>query len=106
MMSDMELPLVVVREQIASAVDMIVHQRRFPCGSRKITHITEITGIESGTVQTQNLFEFKVQDMRGPNGKVRGAFTPTGAVPEFYEELANRGVGIDLAIFKPNGRVG
>lgn len=104
MMAGMELPLVVVREQIASAVDMIVHQRRFPCGSRKITHITEITGIESGTVQTQNLFEFKVHDMRGPNGKVRGTFAPTGAVPEFYEELANRGVGVDLSIFKPDER--
>ncbi|HEX7370633.1 MAG TPA: ATPase, T2SS/T4P/T4SS family [Rhodanobacteraceae bacterium] len=104
MMSDMDLPLMVVREQIASAVDMIVHQRRFPCGSRRITHITEITGIESGTIQTQPLFTFKVHDMRGPNGKVRGTFAPTGTVPEFYEDLASRGVGVDLSIFKDSAR--
>jgi len=101
MMSSMELPMVVVREQIASALDLIIHQRRFPCGSRKVTHISEITGIESGTIQTQDLFVFRARDQGGPNGKVRGEFTATGSVPEFYEELANRGVPVDLSIFQP-----
>lgn len=106
MMSDMDLPIAVVREQVASAIDLIVHQRRFPCGSRKIVSVTEITGLESGTIQTQDLFTFKVHDMHGPDGKVRGAFAPTGAVPEFYEDLASRGVGVDLSIFKtPEGNV-
>jgi len=101
MMSSMELPMVVVREQISSALDLIIHQRRFPCGSRKVTHISEITGIESGTIQTQDLFVFRARDQGGPNGKVRGEFTATGSVPEFYEELANRGVPVDLSIFQP-----
>ena len=102
LMSSMDLPMAVVREQISSAIDLIIHQRRFPCGSRKITHISEITGIESGTIQTQDLFVFRARDQGGPGGKVRGEFSATGAVPEFYEELADRGVSVDLAIFKPD----
>ncbi|HKR76470.1 MAG TPA: ATPase, T2SS/T4P/T4SS family [Rhodanobacter sp.] len=103
LMSSMDLPMTVVREQISSAIDLIIHQRRFPCGSRKITHVSEITGIESGTIQTQDLFVFRARDQGGPGGKVRGEFTATGAVPEFYEELADRGVPVDLSIFKPEG---
>jgi pilus assembly protein CpaF len=100
LMSNVDLPMVVVREQIASTLDLIIHQRRFPCGSRKVTHICEITGIESGTIQTQDIFTFKARDQDGPGGKVRGEFAATGAVPEFYEELAERGVNIDLSIFR------
>lgn len=103
MMAGMELPMVVVREQIASAVDLIVHQRRYPCGSRKVSHITEITGVESGTIQTQDVFLFKSSTYHGANGKVEGRFVATGAVPEFYEELAQRGVAVDLGIFKNRG---
>jgi pilus assembly protein CpaF len=99
LMSSVDLPMVVVREQIQSALDLIIHQRRFPCGSRKVTHICEITGIESGTIQTQDIFTFKAKDQGGPGGKVRGEFSATGAVPEFYEELAERGVDVDLSIF-------
>jgi pilus assembly protein CpaF len=100
LMSSVDLPMVVVREQISSALDLIIHQRRFPCGSRKVTHISEITGIESGTIQTQDIFTFKARDQGGPGGKVRGAFSATGAVPEFYEELAERGVNVNLSIFR------
>jgi pilus assembly protein CpaF len=100
LMSSVDLPVAVVREQIAAALDLIIHQRRFPCGSRKVTHICEITGIESGTIQTQDIFTFKARDQGGPGGKVRGEFAATGAVPEFYEELAERGVNVDLSIFR------
>jgi pilus assembly protein CpaF len=103
MMAGMELPMTVVREQIASAVNLIVHQRRYPCGSRKVSHITEITGIESGTIQMQDLFLFKPTTYHGPDGKVAGNFVATGAVPEFYEELAERGVSVDLDIFRSQG---
>lgn len=103
MMAGMELPMAVVREQIASAVNLIVHQRRYPCGSRKVSHITEITGIESSTIQMQDLFLFKPTTYHGPDGKVAGNFVATGAVPEFYEELAERGVSVDLGIFRNQG---
>ena len=100
MMAGMELPMSVVREQIASAVDLIVHQKRFPCGSRKVAHISEITGMESGTIQLQDIFAFQTRASAGPDGKVVGEFRATDAVPEFYEELANRGVAVDLGIFR------
>jgi pilus assembly protein CpaF len=100
MMAGMDLPMTVVREQIASAVNLIVHQRRYPCGSRKVSHITEITGIESGTIQMQDIFLFKPTSYHGPDGKVAGRFVATGAVPEFYEDLAERGVAVDLGIFR------
>ena len=104
MMSGMDLPMTVVREQIASAVNLIVHQRRYPCGSRKVSHITELTGIESGTIQLQDVFLFKPTTYHGPDGKVAGSFVATGAVPEFYEELAERGVPVDLDIFRSADR--
>lgn len=100
LMSGMELPMTVVRDQISSAIDIIVHQRRFPCGSRKITHISEITGVESGVIQSQDLFLFRSRDQAGERGRVRGSFVATGAVPEFYEELVDRGVPVDLSIFR------
>ena len=100
MMAGMELPMTVVREQISSAVDLIVHQKRFPCGSRKVAHISEITGMESGTIQLQDIFAFQTRASAGADGKVVGDFRATGAVPEFYEELANRGVAVDLGIFR------
>lgn len=100
LMSSVDLPMAVVREQIASALDLIIHQRRFPCGSRKVTHICEITGIESGTIQTQDIFTFKARFQGGPQAKVRGEFSATGAVPEFYEDLSERGVNVDLSIFR------
>ncbi|MBP3983890.1 Flp pilus assembly complex ATPase component TadA [Pseudoxanthomonas helianthi] len=100
MMAGMDLPMTVVREQIASAVNLIVHQRRYPCGSRKVSHITEVTGIESGTIQLQDVFLFKPTTYHGPDGKVAGNFIATGAVPEFYEGLAERGVPVDLGIFR------
>ncbi|MFC0676563.1 ATPase, T2SS/T4P/T4SS family [Lysobacter korlensis] len=103
MMAGMDLPMTVVREQIASAVDLIVHQRRYPCGTRKVSHITEVTGVESGTIQLQDVFLFKPTTYSGGDGKVVGNFVATGAVPEFYEELAQRGVSVDLGIFR-NGR--
>jgi len=105
LMSSMDLPMTVVREQIASAVDLIVHQRRYPCGSRKVSHITEITGLESGTIQMQDVFLFRARNHAGADGRVEGDFVATGAVPEFYEELADRGVPVDLAIFRKPGAI-
>ncbi|MGO3128027.1 MAG: ATPase, T2SS/T4P/T4SS family [Luteimonas sp.] len=100
LMAGMDFPMAVVREQICSAIDLIVHQKRFPCGTRKVTHISEITGLESGTIQLQDIYTYQVRTYTGPDGKVAGDFTPTGAIPEFVEELANRGVEIDLSMFR------
>ncbi len=99
LMAGMDLPLTAIREQVASAVDIIVQITRFSCGSRKITNICEVTGIESGTIQLQELFTYR-QHGYDADGKVRGSFQATGAVPEFYETMRERGLPVDLSIFR------
>jgi pilus assembly protein CpaF len=100
LMAGMDLPLIAIREQICSAVDIVVQQTRFACGTRMVTSITEITGIESGKIQIQELFRFQSQGY-GANGKVRGFFTGCDIVPGFYEELRATGKDLDMDIFRP-----
>jgi|GEM_PF-46602 len=98
LMAGLDLPVTAIREQVASAVHMIVQQTRFPCGSRKITKVTEVVGMESGTVQLQDIFEYKQQGM-GADGKVKGVFRPTGFIPTFYDELRQMGMDVDISVF-------
>ncbi len=98
MMAGMELPERAIREQIASAVHVIVQQSRFSDGTRKITHITEITGMETGVVQMQNIFVYKQHGI-DQDGNVTGEFKATGRIPEFYEVLQQQGVTVDMKIF-------
>ena len=99
MMSGMDLPIIAIREQIASAINLIVQQSRFPCGARKVTSICEITGMENARIQLGEVFRF-VQTGYDAANRVSGRFAATGLVPEFYEELARRGIGLDLDIFR------
>jgi pilus assembly protein CpaF len=99
LMAGMDLPLPAIRDQIASAVDILVQQTRFACGSRKITSITEVTGMENGRLQMQEIFRF-THSGYGADGKVRGAFVGCDLVPTFYEELRGQGVTLDLEIFR------
>ena len=101
LMAGMDLPLTAIREQIASAVHIVVQQTRFACGSRKVTSITEISGMESGKIQMQELFRFVSLGYRGPGNRVSGYFTGCDMVPSFYEELQASGVQLDMAIFQP-----
>ncbi|MFZ5549845.1 MAG: ATPase, T2SS/T4P/T4SS family [Pseudomonadota bacterium] len=98
LMAGMDLPVTAIREQVASAVDIIVQQTRFACGTRKVTSIVEVTGVESGKIQLQEVFAF-VQTGLSAAGKTQGVFTGRGFVPEFYDELARIGVPLDLGIF-------
>ena len=100
LMSGMELPVRAIREQVASAVDMIVHESRLSDGTRKITKITEVLGLEGDQVVMQDIFEFK-QTGVDSNGKVEGIFSATGSVPTFVEDIAARGLSIDHSIFNP-----
>lgn len=99
LMSGMDLPITAIREQVASAIDIIVQQTRFACGSRKITKITEVTGVESGKIQLQDIFEF-VETGVDTNRKTDGYFSACDAVPEFYEKLMAIGLNLDTSIFK------
>ncbi len=98
MMSGMDLPSKAIREQVASAVDVVVQQTRFSDGSRKVVNITEITGMESDMVQMQDIFRFQ-QEGYDDEGKVKGYYHATGRVPEFYEDLRKRGLSVDMSIF-------
>lgn len=99
LMSGMDLPISAIREQIASAVNVIVQQTRFACGSRRVTSISELTGVETGTVQLAEIFKFQ-QTGFDEKGKVMGNFVATGLIPEFYEGLINRGIDVDISIFQ------
>lgn len=105
LMAGMDLPLNAIREQIASAVDVVVQQSRFACGSRKVTSITELTGMESGKIQLQEIFRYVSQGYGNPDQhglkKVQGYFTACDMVPGFYEELRAVGNELDMDMFKP-----
>ncbi|MBU2761722.1 ATPase, T2SS/T4P/T4SS family [Acidithiobacillus sulfurivorans] len=98
LMAGMDLPVLAIRQQVASAIDLIVQQSRFADGTRKITHISEVTGMENGVIQLQDLYLFRNQGFDA-EGNVRGRFGATGRIPEFYEELIARGVDVDRGIF-------
>jgi pilus assembly protein CpaF len=99
LMAGMDLPVRAIREQIASAVNIIIQQARLADGSRKVTAIAEVTGLDSEVIQLQDIFYFK-QDGYTAEGKVRGRHVPTGYIPRFYDELRQRGVPADLTIFR------
>jgi len=101
LMAGMELPLTAIREQISSAVDIVVQQSRFACGARKITSIVELTGMESGKIQIQELFKYVSQGYTGTDGRVAGHFSVCDLMPDFYETLRATGNDLDISIFKP-----
>jgi len=103
-MSGMELPSRAIREQIASAVDVVIHESRMSDGSRKVTAITEVTGLEGNQIVMQDIFAFR-QSGVGPDGKVVGEFRPTGAMPTWFDQLAGRGIKCDPRMFDPESDV-
>ncbi|TAK11026.1 MAG: CpaF family protein [Anaerolineae bacterium] len=103
MMSGMDLPLKVVRQQIASAVDLIVQQSRLTDGSRKVTYITEVAGMEGDIVTLSDIFRFEQTGMSA-EGKVKGALKPTGIRPMFMERLRAAGFELGSAVFMEGGK--
>ncbi|MGQ9497807.1 MAG: CpaF family protein [Desulfotomaculales bacterium] len=97
LMAGMELPVRAIREQIAAAIDLIVHQSRLKDGSRRITHVTEVQGLEGQVVLLQELFVFRQKGVR--EGRVVGEFAPTGIRPRFTDKLEARGIELPNEIF-------
>jgi len=89
LMAGMDLPVRAIREQIASAIDIVIHQARLKDGSRKITHITEVQGMEGDTIILQDIFVLNE----------KGTFTATGIRPKFMEKLANTRVSLPNNLF-------
>ena len=99
LMSGMELPSQAIREQIASAVDFIVQAARLADGTRKVTHISAVTGMQGDIITLQNIFEFR-QRGYDAEGRVVGYHTATGEIPEFVQEMRKRGLEVNLEMFK------
>ena len=103
-MAGMELPVRAIREQISSAIDLIVHQSRIRDGSRKITYITEVQRMEGNIIVLQDIFRY-VQTGLDENGKSIGHFTSTGIQPSFMERFVVNGVEVPLRLFEANGDI-
>jgi pilus assembly protein CpaF len=99
LMSGMELPVRAIREQIASAVNLVLQQTRFADGSRKVIAISEVAGMEGDVITLQDIFQFK-QEGFDEQGGVVGRFVATGLVPSFYDDLQRRGIPVDMDVFQ------
>jgi pilus assembly protein CpaF len=98
LMAGLDLPARAIREQIASAVNLIFQQTRLSDGSRRVTHVAEVTGREGEVFTMSDIFLFK-QTGLSPEGKVQGQFVPTGVIPKFVETLQRRGIKVPREIF-------
>lgn len=99
LMAGVDLPSKAIREQIASAVDIVVQQSRLADGRRKVTHIMEVVGMEGDVIKMQPIFEFAKKGI-SPEGKILGNFVASGFIPTFYREAISQGVKLDLSIFE------
>jgi pilus assembly protein CpaF len=99
LMAGFELPQRAVREQMASAIDVIVHQSRLKDGTRRITHITEIDGMEGPVVTLQDVFLFDFHAGIDQAGQHQGTLRATGLRPRFADVLAERGVTLPPGFF-------
>lgn len=99
LMSGFDLPIRAIREQISSAIDLIVHQARIKDGSRKITHITEVQHLDGDTITTQDIFNYEMTGI-DENGKATGHFIATGLRPNFMERFSTNGIELPPEMFQ------
>ncbi len=104
MMANLNLPEKAVRKQIASAVTLVLQVARFADGTRRLTHISEITGMEDDVVSMQDVFLFEKQGV-SPEGRTLGTFTPTGIRPKFAEKLHASGIVLPPNMFEQTTRL-
>jgi pilus assembly protein CpaF len=97
LMAGMELPIRAIREQITSAIDLVCHQERMRDGTRKVTFITEVTGMEGDVITTTDIFSFEQTGVE--NGKVVGRLRPTGLRPKFMDQIEAAGIHLPPTIF-------
>ena len=99
LMAGVEIPLRAIREHVSSALDLIIHQSRFHDGTRKISRVSEVVGMEGDKITLQDIFVFK-QEGINKRGEVSGKHIPTGVVPNFMEKFATHGELITKDMFK------
>ena len=98
LMAGFDLPLRAIREQIASAITIVVQISREKDGSRKVTHVSEITKMEGEIITMQDIFVYK-QEGWAPDGKMLGRYAPTGSIPTFMDEIKRANLPLDISIF-------
>ncbi len=98
MMAGLGLPGKAIKDTIASAVNLIVQQSRLSDGSRKITQISEITGMQGDVITSQDIFVYK-QEGLDKKRKIIGRFVPTGIIPKFVEEMEAKGMKVSRGLF-------
>ncbi|MGI9604781.1 MAG: CpaF family protein [Acidimicrobiales bacterium] len=101
MMAGYDLPIKAIREQMSSAVDLVIQIGRQRDGSRKISHITEVQGMEGDVIILQDIFLFDFGAGVGEDGKLLGTLQPTGVRPKFAEKLADHGIKLGAEVFTP-----
>ncbi len=99
LMAGVDLPVRAIREQVSSAIDLIVHQTRFRDGTRHITHVTEVIGMEGDIITLQDLFLYDHGMGIDDQGRSLGRLKSTGLRAKFLDKLAESGVSVDPSIF-------
>src|SRR5512138_1107660 len=97
LMAGMELPVRAIREQVSSAIDLVVHQERMRDGTRKVTHITEVSGMEGEVITMTDIFVFEQTGIE--NGQIVGRLRPTGLRPKFMDKIEASGINLPPSIF-------
>jgi pilus assembly protein CpaF len=101
LMANLELPTKAIREQISSAINLIVQVSRFRDGSRRVTHVTEVLGMEGDVISLQDVFVFRQQGV-DKDGRVRGSMQPSGLRPHCLERLDEQGIVLPPDLFSPS----
>ena len=104
LMANLNLPEKAIRKQIASAVTLVIQVARFNDGMRRVTHITEITGMEDDVVSMQDVFVFEKQGVAS-DGRILGTFTATGIRPKFAEKLQASGISLPANFFEQSANI-
>jgi pilus assembly protein CpaF len=99
LMAGVDIPMRAIREQISSAINLIVHQARLKDGTRRLTHVTEIVGMEGDVITLQDIYLFDYRAGIDENGRFRGIIQPTGLRPRFLERLVDQGVHFEPELF-------
>jgi pilus assembly protein CpaF len=102
LMAGMELPVRAIREQVAAAINLVIHQERMRDGSRRVTNITEVSGMEGDVITTTDIFVFEQTGFE--NGKVLGRLRPSGLRPKFMDKLEAAGIHLPPSIFGVGSR--
>jgi pilus assembly protein CpaF len=102
LMAGMDLGIRAIREQIASAINLVIQQGRMKDGVRRITHVTEIVGMEGDVITMQDLFLFDYKAGVDEHGRFVGQLRPTGLRPHFLDRLADRGITIPFTALDPS----